>query len=169
MARLVLLDTTRTGKNLEYLDRKLRSLVVGQDEAIHEIVTAYQSHTTGLSPTGRPIGNFLFLGPTGSGKTRIVEATAQSLLSEARAMIKIDCAEYQHSHEVAKLVGSPPGYLGHRETHPLLSQDELNWHHTDKLKLSLALFDEIERASDALWNHLAEPFLQGEERCRHLN
>jgi len=122
MARPVLLETTRTGKNRQDLDRKLRSLVVGQDEAIHESVTAYQSHRTGLSPTGRSVGNFLFLGPTGSGKTRIVEATAQSLSSEARAMIKIDCAEYRHSHDVAKLVGSPPGYLGHRETHPLLSQ-----------------------------------------------
>src|SRR5215472_8254940 len=126
MARLVLLDTTRTGKKVEELDRKLRSMVVGQNEAIHAIVTAYQSHVTGLCPAGRPIGNFLFLGPTGSGKTRIVEATAQSLLNDPRAMIKIDCAEYQHSHEIAKLIGSPPGYLGHRETHPLLSQDELN-------------------------------------------
>jgi ATP-dependent Clp protease ATP-binding subunit ClpB len=154
MSTLVLLDTTRTGRSLGDLECKLRSLVVGQDEAIHEIVTAYQSHMMGLSPAGRPIGNFLFLGPTGSGKTRAVEATAQSLLNDARAMIKIDCAEYQHSHEVAKLVGSPPGYLGHRETHPLLSQDELNRHHTDKLKLSLVLFDEIEKASDALWNLL---------------
>ena len=169
MSTLVLLETTRTGRRLGDLECKLPSLVVGQDEAIHEIVTAYQSHMMVLCPAGRPIGNFLFLGPTGTGKTRIVEATAQSLLNSPRAMIKIDCGEYQHGHEVAKLVGSPPGYLGHRETHPLLSQDELNWHHTDKLKLSLALFDEIERASDALWNHLAEPFLQGEERCRHLN
>jgi len=154
MARLVLLDTNRTGRKLEDLENKLRSLVVGQDEAIHEVVTAYQSHVTGLAPAGRPIGNFLFLGPTGSGKTRVVEATAQSLLNDPRAMVKIDCAEYQHSHEVAKLVGSPPGYLGHRETHPLLSQDALNRHHTDKIKLSLVLFDEIEKASDALWNLL---------------
>lgn len=154
MGRFVLLDTTRTGRKLEDLESKLRSLVVGQDEAIHEIATAYQSHATGMSPAGRPIGNFLFLGPTGSGKTRIVEATAQSLLNSPRAMIKIDCAEYQHGHEVAKLIGSPPGYLGHRETHPLLSQDELNRHHTDKLKLSLVLFDEIEKASDVLWNLL---------------
>lgn len=154
MGRFIPLDTTRTGRKLEELESKLRSLVIGQDEPIHEIVTAYQSHVTGLSPTGRPIGNFLFLGPTGTGKTRIVEATAQSLLNTPRAMIKIDCGEYQHSHEVAKLVGSPPGYLGHRETHPLLSQEELNRHHTDKVKLSLVLFDEIEKASDALWNLL---------------
>jgi len=154
MARLVLLDSTRAGRKLEDLERKLSGLVVGQDEAIHQIVTAYQSHVTGLSPAGRPIGNFLFLGPTGSGKTRIVEATAQSLLNDPRAMIKIDCAEYQHSHEVAKLVGSPPGYLGHRETHALLSQEALSGHHTDKIKLSLVLFDEIEKASDTLWNLL---------------
>jgi ATP-dependent Clp protease ATP-binding subunit ClpB len=154
MGRLVQLDTTRTGRKLDDLERKLRSLVVGQDEAIHAVVTAYQSHVTGLSPAGRPIGNFLFLGPTGSGKTRIVEATAQSLLNDPSAMIKIDCAEYQHSHEVAKLIGSPPGYLGHRETHPLLSQDALNRHHTEKIKVSLVLFDEIEKASDSLWNLL---------------
>src|SRR6185503_16714941 len=123
-------------------------------EAIHQIVRSYQSHLTGLSPTGRPIGNFLFLGPTGSGKTCVVEATAQSLLNDPRAVIKIDCAEFQHSHEIAKLTGSPPGYLGHRETHALLSQEALYRHHTDKIKISLVLFDEIEKASDALWNLL---------------
>ncbi len=154
MAKLALLDTTRTGRQAQELETKLRSLVVGQEEAIHEIVRAYQSHTTGLSPAGRPIRNLLFLGPTGSGKTRVVEATAQALLNDPRAVTKIDCAEFQHSHEVAKLIGSPPGYLGHRETHPLLSQEALNRHHTDKVKLSLVLFDEIEKASDALWNLL---------------
>jgi ATP-dependent Clp protease ATP-binding subunit ClpB len=154
MAKLTLLDTTRTGKPAQELENKLRHLVVGQEEAIHEIVRAYQSHLTGLSPAGRPIGNFLFLGPTGSGKTRVVEATAQSLLNDPRAVIKIDCAEFQHSHEIAKLIGSPPGYLGHRETHPLLSQETLNLHHTEKVKISLVLFDEIEKASDALWNLL---------------
>jgi ATP-dependent Clp protease ATP-binding subunit ClpA len=107
-----------------------------------------------MNPPGRPIGNFLFLGPTGSGKTRIVEATAETLLKNPRAVIKIDCAEFQHSHEIAKLIGSPPGYLGHRETHPLLSQEVLNQFHTDTMKLSFVLFDEIEKASDALWNLL---------------
>jgi ATP-dependent Clp protease ATP-binding subunit ClpB len=100
------------------------------------------------------VGNFLFLGPTGSGKTRTVEATAEALLGNPRAVIKIDCAEFQHSHEIAKLIGSPPGYLGHRETHPLLSQEVINQHHTDTVKLSFILFDEIEKASDALWNLL---------------
>jgi ATP-dependent Clp protease ATP-binding subunit ClpB len=154
MAKLVSLDTSRIGRRAQDLEKKLRSLIVGQDEAIQEVVTAYQNHIVGFAPAGRPIGNFLFLGPTGSGKTRVVEATAESLLNDSRAVIKIDCAEYQHSHEIAKLIGSPPGYLGHRETHPLLSQEVLNRHHTEKLKISLVLFDEIEKASDALWNLL---------------
>jgi ATP-dependent Clp protease ATP-binding subunit ClpB len=154
MSRLAILDPTRTGRQAEDLANKLRSLVIGQDEAIHQIVRAYQTHLAGLSPVGRPIGNLLFLGPTGSGKTRIVEATAESLLKNPRAVIKIDCAEFQHSHEIAKLIGSPPGYLGHRETHALLSQEVLNQHHTDKVRMSFVLFDEIEKASDALWNLL---------------
>jgi len=154
MARLTLLDPSKTGRQAEYLEDQLHQFVVGQEEAIHEIVRSYQTHLAGLSPAGRPIGNFLFLGPTGSGKTRIVEATAECLLKNSRAVIKIDCAEFQHSHEIAKLIGSPPGYLGHRETHALLSQEALNQHHTDKIKLSFVLFDEIEKASDALWNLL---------------
>jgi ATP-dependent Clp protease ATP-binding subunit ClpB len=154
MARLALLDTTKTGRQAQDLENKLRRRVVGQEDAIQEIVRTYQTHMAGLSPVGRPIGNFLFLGPTGSGKTRIVEATAESLLNDSRAILKIDCAEFQQSHEIAKLIGSPPGYLGHRETHALLSQEALNRHHTDKMKISLVLFDEIEKASDALWNLL---------------
>jgi ATP-dependent Clp protease ATP-binding subunit ClpB len=123
------LDPGKTGRDAMSLEGNLRRLIVGQDEAIQEIVSIYQMHLTGMSAPGRPIGNFLFLGPTGSGKTRIVEATAETLLKNPRAVIKIDCAEFQHSHEIAKLLGSPPGYLGHRETHPLLSQEVLNQYH----------------------------------------
>jgi ATP-dependent Clp protease ATP-binding subunit ClpB len=148
------LDPTRTGREAEALEVSLGRLIVGQDEAIEQIVNIYQMYLTGMTPPGRPIGNFLFLGPTGSGKTRIVEATAESLVKNARAVIKIDCAEFQHSHEIAKLIGSPPGYLGHRETHPLLSQEVLSQYHTETSKLSFVLFDEIEKASDALWNLL---------------
>jgi len=148
------LDPTQTGHDAERLESDLRKRIVGQDEAIRQIINIYQTHLAGMSSPGRPIGNFLFLGPTGSGKTRMVEATAESLLGDGRAVIKIDCAEFQHSHEIAKLIGSPPGYLGHRETHPLLSQEVLNQYHTEKIKLSFVLFDEIEKASDALWNLL---------------
>ena len=148
------LDPTQTGSEAEKLFGDLRKRIVGQDEAIDQIVNIYQMYLAGMNSPGRPIGNFLFLGPTGTGKTRMVEAAAESLVGDARAMIKIDCAEFQHSHEIAKLIGSPPGYLGHRETHPLLSQEALNQYHTEKIKLSFVLFDEIEKASDALWNLL---------------
>src|ERR1044071_8549721 len=120
------LDPTLTGLEAETLLSDLRKRVVGQDEAIAQIVNIYQMFLAGLNTPGRPVANFLFLGPTGSGKTRMVEATAESLVGDGRAVIKIDCAEFQHSHEIAKLIGSPPGYLGHRETHPLLSQEVLN-------------------------------------------
>src|SRR5690242_8243597 len=149
-----LLDPMRTGPEAGKLDSNLRKRIVGQDDAIQQIADVYQTYLAGMSSPGRPIGSFLFLGPTGSGKTRSVEALAESLLGDERAVIKIDCAEFQHSHEIAKLIGSPPGYLGHRETHPLLSQETLNQFHTEKMKLSFVLFDEIEKASDALWNLL---------------
>src|SRR4029077_21074925 len=148
------LDPTQTGFEAERLEGDLRKRIVGQDEAIRQIINVYQTNLAGMSSPGRPIGNLLFLGPTGSGKTRLVEATAESLVGDARAVVKIDCAEFQHSHEIAKLIGSPPGYLGHRETHPLLSQEVLNQYHTERMKLSFVLFDEIEKASDALWNLL---------------
>ena len=149
-----ILDPTRTGSEAEKLESDLRKRVVGQDEAIRQIIDVYQTFLAGMSSAGRPIGNLLFLGPTGSGKTRMVEAVAESLVGDARAVVKIDCAEFQHSHEIAKLIGSPPGYLGHRETHPLLSQEALDQYQTDKVKLSFVLFDEIEKASDSLWNLL---------------
>jgi ATP-dependent Clp protease ATP-binding subunit ClpA len=148
------LDPTRTGEFAGKLHEDLNRRIVGQEQAVEQVVNVYQMFMTGMSATGRPIGNFLFLGPTGTGKTHLVEATAESLLGDPRAVIKIDCAEFQHSHEIAKLIGSPPGYLGHRETHPLLSQETLNQYHTDKMRVSFVLFDEIEKASDALWNLL---------------
>lgn len=155
MARLhIVLDPTRTGREAQRLQDSLQGLIVGQEEAVRAIVDAYQTYSMGMSTPGRPIASFLFLGPTGSGKTKAVEATAQCIFGRASALTKIDCAEFQHSHEIAKLIGSPPGYLGHRETHPALSQEVIDQYHTDNLKLSLVLFDEIEKASDALWNLL---------------
>ena len=132
----------------------LRSKIVGQEEGVQALVDLYQVFCAGLNSPGRTVGNLLFLGPTGSGKTRIVEAGAHILFGDPRSVIKVDCAEFQHSHEIAKLIGSPPGYLGHRETHPLITQEALSANHTDKLKLSFLLFDEIEKASDALWQLL---------------
>jgi ATP-dependent Clp protease ATP-binding subunit ClpA len=143
----------RSAETIEF-QKALRAKIVGQDEGVQALVELFQVFTAGLNSPGRPVGNLLFLGPTGSGKTRIVEAAAEILFGSSRAVIKIDCAEFQHSHEIAKLIGSPPGYLGHRETHPLITQEALAANHTEKLKLSFLLFDEIEKASDALWQLL---------------
>src|SRR5687767_749565 len=154
MSERILLDPTIKSFEAQEFENKLFSKVVGQDRAVRKMASLYQVYLSGMASAGRPVGNLLFLGPTGSGKTRVVEAVAEALFGDNRACIKIDCAEFQHSHEIAKLIGSPPGYLGHRETHPLLTQEALNQWHTEKLKLSLLLFDEIEKASDALWQLL---------------
>jgi ATP-dependent Clp protease ATP-binding subunit ClpB len=148
------LDPERRSTQTMEFQASLRSKIVGQEEGVQALVDLYQVFCAGLNSPGRPVGNLLFLGPTGSGKTRIVEAAAEILFGDPRAVIKVDCAEFQHSHEIAKLIGSPPGYLGHRETHPLITQEALAANHTDKLKLSFLLFDEIEKASDALWQLL---------------
>jgi ATP-dependent Clp protease ATP-binding subunit ClpA len=143
----------RSAETVEF-QKALRAKIVGQDEGVQALVELFQVFTAGLNSPGRPVGNLLLLGPTGSGKTRLVEAAADILFGSPRAVIKIDCAEFQHSHEIAKLIGSPPGYLGHRETHPLITQEALAANHREGLRLSFLLFDEIEKASDALWQLL---------------
>src|SRR6185295_11804940 len=101
-------------------DQQLSALIIGQENAVGCMGNLYQLFLAGMNPSNRPLGTLLFLGPTGSGKTRVAEAAAEILFGDANAVIKIDCAEFQHSHEISKLIGSPPGYLGHRETSPLL-------------------------------------------------
>ena len=148
------LDPTKTGQEAESLEMALRRRIIGQEDAIHQVVEMYQTYLSGMSSPGRPIANLMFLGPTGSGKTRLVEAMAECLLQDPRAVIKIDGGEFQHSHEISKLIGSPPGYIGHRETKPALTQEALDQYHTPTVKMSIVLFDEIEKASDTLWNLL---------------
>ena len=150
----VLLDPEMRSAEVLDFERRLLGKIVGQDRAVKRIVNMYQIYLAGMNMPGRPIGNLLFLGPTGSGKTRVVEASAEILFGNPRAFIKIDCAEFQHSHEIAKLIGSPPGYLGHRETPPLLTQEAIDQHQTDRTRVSFLLFDEIEKANDALWQLL---------------
>jgi ATP-dependent Clp protease ATP-binding subunit ClpB len=146
----IFLDPEKKNPRAQEFAESLGARIVGQDRAVRQMSNFYQIFLAGMNPTRRPVGTMLFLGPTGSGKTRVIEAAAEALFGDPNAMIKIDCAEFQHSHEIAKLIGSPPGYLGHRETSPLLSQENLNRSHTDGLKLTLVLFDEIEKASDSL-------------------
>lgn len=150
----LVLDPNFGGKASETFKTALESLVVGQGEAIQQLTRSYQMIQAGMAPPNRPMATFLYLGPTGVGKTKMVESLAKVVHGSSESVIKIDCGEYQHGHEIAKLIGSPPGYLGHKETHPLLSQDVLTKVTTDKFPYSIVLFDEIEKASDTLWNLL---------------
>jgi len=124
--------------------------VVGQPQALAQIVPYVQMHQAGLSPEGRPAGVFLLLGPTGTGKTRTVEALADVLHGREKHMLKVDCGEFQMEHEVAKLIGAPPGYLGHRETPPMLTQQKLGAVASESSDLALVLFDEIEKAAPSM-------------------
>ena len=150
----VFLDPDQKSPRAQDFEERLTARIVGQERAVRRMSGLYQIFLAGMNPPNRPIGTMLFLGPTGSGKTRVIEAAAEVLYGDSNAIVKIDCAEFQHSHEIAKLIGSPPGYLGHRETSPMLTQENLDRMHTDDMKVSLVLFDEIEKASDSLWQLL---------------
>lgn len=150
----VLLDPEQKSPRAQDFEDRLGARIVGQERAVRRMSGLYQIFLAGMNPPNRPIGTMLFLGPTGSGKTRVIEAASEVLYADPNGVVKIDCAEFQHSHEIAKLIGSPPGYLGHRETSPMLTQDNLDRMHTDDLKVTLVLFDEIEKASDSLWQLL---------------
>lgn len=152
--KVILLDPDIKSPRAKEFEDKLSARIVGQERAVRRMSGLFQIYLAGMNNPTRPIGTLLFLGPTGSGKTRVVEAAAEVLFGEPHAVVKIDCAEFQHSHEIAKLIGSPPGYLGHRETSPMLTQENLDKAHTEDTKLTFVLFDEIEKASDSLWQLL---------------
>src|SRR5271157_2789541 len=136
--------------SIEDLTAVLSQKVVGQPAATRVIVPYIQMYQAGLAPEGRPVGVFLLLGPTGTGKTKTVEALADVLHGSEKNVLKVDCGEFQMEHEVAKLIGAPPGYLGHRETQLMLTQQKLTAVTSEKCNLSLVLFDEIEKAAPSM-------------------
>lgn len=153
------LDPNRKSQKANQLASKFDKLIVGQTEAKESLINLLDKFSSGMYDKTRPIGTLLYLGPTGSGKTATVEGFVEGLFGEATKMMKVDCAEFIHSHEIAKLVGSPPGYLGHRETHPFFTNINVLMARSDKdgkeiMPFTVILFDEIEKASDALWNLL---------------
>ena len=148
------LSPERLGADAESLRDALRERVIGQGAAVDAVTEAYQIFGSGLASPDRPLGSFLFLGPTGTGKTNLVEALADVCFGDRRAMLKVDCAEFSHSHEVSRLIGSPPGYLGHQETTPYLASSNVLRHQTADFPFTLLLFDEIEKANDSLWQLL---------------
>jgi len=148
------LDVAQKSKASKLLMQQLSNKIVGQEKATQVLLDIYEAHQAGFTEPNKPVGNVLFLGGTGTGKTWTCEVLAEALFGNKKACLRIDCGEFQHSHEIAKLVGSPAGYLGHRETPAAINQKRLDQYHTDSMKLSIVLLDEIEKASDALWNIL---------------
>ena len=145
----VSLEPDLLSKESEELQKGLLSKVVGQERAVKQLVRCYQTFRSGLQRPNRPLGVLLFLGPTGSGKTRLVEALSECLFGKREALLKIECTEFQEDHEIAKLIGSPPGYLGHKSTVPRITQEILDRHQRPSLKMSILLVDELEKASEA--------------------
>src|SRR6267154_3857552 len=137
-------------EKVEDLAAQLSQRVVGQPAASDIVIPYIQMFQAGLAPEGRPVGVFLLLGPTGTGKTKTVEALAEVIHGSEKNLLKVDCGEFQMEHEVAKLIGAPPGYLGHRETQPMLTQQKLNAVTSENCALSLVLFDEIEKAAPSM-------------------
>ena len=148
------LDPTRASSKATALSTKFKSRIIGQPEAAQSLLNVIEKFQSGFYDRTKPIASLLFLGPTGTGKTGTVEAFVEGLFGKSTSMMKIDCAEFQHSHEIAKLLGSPPGYLGHRETHPYFTNASVQGYKTSDCPYTVILFDEIEKANDALWNLL---------------
>src|SRR5262245_54769149 len=148
-------DTSHTNPSVSGIESNrildlLSEKIIGQQTALTGIASTVKTFQAGLAPAGRPAGVFLLLGPTGTGKTRTVEALAEILHGASNKVVKIDCGEFQSDHEVAKLIGAPPGYLGHSETRPVLTQEKLTDVTTESCELSIVLFDEIEKAAPAV-------------------
>ena len=148
------IDTKKVSTKVAVIQAKFASLIVGQGEATTAITNLLEKYLSGAGDPDRPIGSVLFLGPTGTGKTAVVEAFTEGITGSSRNMIKVDCAEFQNDHEIAKLIGSPPGYLGHRETPARFKNDTIVGLQTFDCPFTILLFDEIEKASDSLWNLL---------------
>lgn len=153
------LDVSKRSTKATALAKKFASRIVSQADAVNSMIDLIDKFSTGMYDKSKPLGSLLFLGPTGTGKTGSVEAFVEGLFGVTEKMMKVDCAEFQHSHEIAKLIGSPPGYLGHRETHPFFTNASVKAARCDAagnevMPFTVILFDEIEKASDALWQLL---------------
>ena len=150
---MIRLDPKLLSCEASYFYRALQDRIIGQDRAIRTMVRTLQQWRAGFSAPGKPVANLLLLGPTGVGKTHLPEAVAEILFDDPKMMIKVDCAEYQRDHEISKLIGSPPGYVG-REIEPVISNKKIEECQMPGVNLSLIVFDEIEKASPSLWQLL---------------
>jgi ATP-dependent Clp protease ATP-binding subunit ClpB len=131
------------------MEERLKERVIGQDEAVTFVSNAIRRNRAGLSDPHRPIGSFLFLGPTGVGKTELARALAEFLFDDERAMVRVDMSEYMEKHSVARMIGAPPGYVGYEEGGQLTE-------HLRRKPYSVVLFDEIEKAHPDVFNALLQ-------------
>ncbi len=136
-------------QKLVHLENELHRRVIGQDDAVAAVATAVRRARSGLKDPGRPIGSFVFLGPTGVGKTELARALAEALFDDERAMIRLDMSEYQERHTVARMIGAPPGYVGHEEGGQLTEA-------VRRRPYSVVLLDEIEKAHPEVFNALLQ-------------
>src|SRR5438046_494472 len=136
-------------QKLVRLEDVLHERVIGQDDAVHAVANAIRRSRAGLSDPNRPIGSFIFLGPTGVGKTELARALAEFLFDDERAMVRIDMSEYQEKHNVSRLVGAPPGYVGYEEGGQLTEA-------VRRRPYCVVLFDEIEKAHPDVFNVLLQ-------------
>jgi len=136
------------------MEERLRQRVVGQDEALASVANAIRRSRSGLSDPHRPIGSFLFLGPTGVGKTELARALAEFLFDDERAIIRLDMSEYMEKHSVARMIGAPPGYVGYEEGGQLTEQ-------VRRRPYSVVLLDEIEKAHPDVFNVLLQVLEDG--------
>lgn len=151
------IDTYETAvivEDKDELEEEFKHLVIGQHDSVERIIPYIQIYKAHMHVEESPVGVFLLLGPTGCGKTWTVEALAQCLHGSRKNMFTINCGEFQMDHEISKLMGAPPGYLGHREDGGILTQKKLDETKSDKCGISIVLFDEIEKASTSLHNIL---------------
>lgn len=143
-------EKSRLSSTYDNLYERLSVKLIGQQDALDILVPYIEMYGTALNTPGRPAGVFVLLGPTGSGKTHTAESLAAVLHGDNRMYLRVDCGQYQLDHEVAKLVGAPPGYLGHKETRAVLSEPNINSRRSNTCSLAILVFDEIEKASDSL-------------------
>lgn len=141
--------TQKEAERLQELEKTLHKRVIGQEEAVSSVARAVRRGRVGLKEADRPIGSFLFLGPTGVGKTEVSKALAEAVFGDEKAMIRVDMTEYMEKHSVSKMIGSPPGYVGHEEGGQLSEQVRRN-------PYSVVLFDEIEKAHQDVFNILLQ-------------
>lgn len=146
--------TDKKQRTSKLLGEKWKELVIGQDEAIDRMTPYVNRYVAGLSISDKTVGNFFLLGPTGVGKTKTAQALAEVLHKSPNKLIMINCAEFQGEHEIAKLIGSPPGYLGHRETTALLNDQRIKDKRSEDCTMTIIVFDEIDKASVAMFRIL---------------